>query len=467
MLEWQAESSLFTVRIRAKQWYWVYKFELKTVTDILSSPKNIGGNKWVASSPLDLQIADDYLHILQMRTQRKWIRNYWGDSMLKEIKPDRTHVTIGSHFSKTADTRKNSTYLIELDDFNFLSNDSVEVDDIVLNNVNTVSYLHHFLKSKELSWSSLPFFDKTPFSKLSVYNRDLQLYFEDRRNLLKGGKFLSDIILKKPYNKNCNIIYNHNTDLIETFRWIKKQQGPKMPFRIIKNPLNIVLPQNINDADLFRVRWSVDESAMVHKIAPHTYHWTFKQKRYKRRKSIVIRYRFYRDANGKLTTKVKHAHKPIVNQNNMLVDVVDDNLKLFYRLYKKMKKRVENVSFPYSKRLLRTRRVLVLPAHVNLTIITNSFDVVHSWFIPGLGLKMDCVPGRATHHVLHIDNVGYYYGQCAEVCGRYHHHMPIRLCALPFEHFLVWWHSFALPKMIGTNDQKSFANYYAFRKYVW
>jgi cytochrome c oxidase subunit 2 len=65
--------------------------------------------------------------------------------------------------------------------------------------------------------------------------------------------------------------------------------------------------------------------------------------------------------------------------------------------------------------------------------------VVHSWFIPGLGIKVDCVPGRSTHHTFYVDNVGFYYGQCAEICGRYHHHMPIRLCALPFEQFLVWW----------------------------
>ncbi|MBL7934610.1 MAG: hypothetical protein JNM51_02230 [Bacteroidia bacterium] len=50
---------------------------------------------------------------------------------------------------------------------------------------------------------------------------------------------------------------------------------------------------------------------------------------------------------------------------------------------------------------------------------------------------MDCVPGRSTHHTFYIDNIGFYYGQCAEICGRYHHHMPIRLCALPFEHFVV------------------------------
>lgn len=91
-----------------------------------------------------------------------------------------------------------------------------------------------------------------------------------------------------------------------------------------------------------------------------------------------------------------------------------------------------------SQRLLRTKELLVLPSHVNLTVITLSKDVVHSWFIPGLGLKLDCVPGRATHHSFYIERSGFYYGQCAEICGRYHHHMPISLCALSFEHFMAW-----------------------------
>jgi cytochrome c oxidase subunit 2 len=51
---------------------------------------------------------------------------------------------------------------------------------------------------------------------------------------------------------------------------------------------------------------------------------------------------------------------------------------------------------------------------------------------------MDCVPGRSTHHSLNIENNGFYYGQCAEICGRFHHHMPIKICSLPFEHFLIW-----------------------------
>jgi heme/copper-type cytochrome/quinol oxidase subunit 2 len=117
--------------------------------------------------------------------------------------------------------------------------------------------------------------------------------------------------------------------------------------------------------------------------------------------------------------------------------------------------------------MLRTKRTLVIPAHVNITAITNSYDVIHSWFIPGLGLKMDCVPGRSTHHTFYIDNVGFYYGQCAEVCGRYHHHMPIRICALPFDHFLLWWFHFGAPKFIPNNFSKKTSIDYSLRKYSW
>ena len=477
MIEWQAESSLFTIRIRGKQWYWIYKFELKAVTDILTTPKNIGSNKWVVSNPLDMQIADDYLHVLQLRTQSKWIKNYWEDSFLKETRPDKNRVSSGLHFSKLATNNGNTVV-----DFNFSENINIDnqplenfnvlnetLEDITAkNNLSVNGYFFHFLKNKNSNWLELdaPSY-KFSFSDLEVYGDDLDIFGGERRNFLKANFAVSDDVIYQPFKKNYAVLNTHNAEVNESFRWVKKTQGAKMPMRVIKNPLNVTLNMNNENIDLFRVRWNVEESTITHKVVPHSYFWTFKQKKYKRRKSILIRYRYYRDENGKLTKRVKHAHKPIVNQDNMLIDTVDFDRMVFYRLYKKMKRKTETVALPHSKRMLRTRKILVLPAHVNLAVITNSYDVVHSWFIPGLGLKMDCIPGRATHHVLHIDNVGFYYGQCAEICGRYHHHMPIRLCALPFEHFLVWWHSFGLPKIINTTDQKRLANYYTFRKYVW
>jgi len=86
LIEWQSESSLFTVRVRARQWYWIYKFELKSFTDIMSAPKNIGFNKWTINTFSDLQTSDDYLHIIQLRSQNKWIKKYWSDSLKKTIK---------------------------------------------------------------------------------------------------------------------------------------------------------------------------------------------------------------------------------------------------------------------------------------------------------------------------------------------------------------------------------------------
>jgi hypothetical protein len=47
ILEWQGETGLLTIRIRGKQWYWVYKFELKSFNDIINTTKSIGFHKLI------------------------------------------------------------------------------------------------------------------------------------------------------------------------------------------------------------------------------------------------------------------------------------------------------------------------------------------------------------------------------------------------------------------------------------
>ena len=158
--------------------------------------------------------------------------------------------------------------------------------------------------------------------------------------------------------------------------------------------------------------------------------WGFRQKRYKK----------LRPHSFLQNTKYLNNLQYVFNKRQQLSKY---NL---YTAFKNNKYKNELISVTLARRLLRTKRTLILPVHINLTLITNSYDVVHSWFVPGLGLKIDCVPGRSTHHSLYIDSVGFYYGQCAEICGRYHHHMPIRVCALPFEHFMLWWQTKGLPR---------------------
>lgn len=108
------------------------------------------------------------------------------------------------------------------------------------------------------------------------------------------------------------------------------------------------------------------------------------------------------------------------------------------KVVEKMRSAPMSYLYPDKKRLLWVNKQIILPTKTPITIITNSFDVIHSWFIPGLALKLDCIPGRSTHHTIYIENPGYYYGQCAEICGRRHHHMPIKIYAVPFNEFLFW-----------------------------
>lgn len=148
------------------------------------------------------------------------------------------------------------------------------------------------------------------------------------------------------------------------------------------------------------------------------------------------------------------ALQPGLYTSNLLRSLEQHPVNL-YKGFKVSNSKSESVSAHLARRLQRTQRTLILPAQVNMTLVTNSYDVIHSWFLPSLGVKMDCVPGRSTHHSFYVDSFGFIYGQCAEICGRYHHHMPIRLCMLPFEHFLVWWHHFGLPRVLNLRPSSS------------
>lgn len=68
-------------------------------------------------------------------------------------------------------------------------------------------------------------------------------------------------------------------------------------------------------------------------------------------------------------------------------------------------------------------------AVVDLRVI--SADVIHSWWIPELGGKIQAIPGRVNHTWLQADSNGVYTGQCAELCGPFHASMAARVIAEP------------------------------------
>jgi len=82
-----------------------------------------------------------------------------------------------------------------------------------------------------------------------------------------------------------------------------------------------------------------------------------------------------------------------------------------------------------SYRLLTVDNHLPLPVQVNVRAMVTSSDVLHSWAVPSLGVKLDACPGRLNQTSLFIKREGYYYGQCSEICGVNHGFMPIGITA--------------------------------------
>lgn len=81
---------------------------------------------------------------------------------------------------------------------------------------------------------------------------------------------------------------------------------------------------------------------------------------------------------------------------------------------------------------------LVLPAGKNVRILTTSADVIHSFFIPSLGVQRYAIPGRVIETWVRVNAPGVYYGQCNQICGANHSVMPVAVQALTETEFSAW-----------------------------
>ena len=76
MIEWQNESSLFTLRIQGKQWYWVYKFDANAAASIFAAPKNIGHNKWIIYAGNNSYLSDSYYQAVHLAANLEFQDTY-------------------------------------------------------------------------------------------------------------------------------------------------------------------------------------------------------------------------------------------------------------------------------------------------------------------------------------------------------------------------------------------------------
>lgn len=92
----------------------------------------------------------------------------------------------------------------------------------------------------------------------------------------------------------------------------------------------------------------------------------------------------------------------------------------------------------YPSDSLTTANEVHMPVGKKLLIQLKSADVIHDWWVPSLGNKMDLIPGRDNHVWITIQKPGVYEGTCSEFCGAQHAWMRIKVIAQSPADFNAW-----------------------------
>ena len=93
---------------------------------------------------------------------------------------------------------------------------------------------------------------------------------------------------------------------------------------------------------------------------------------------------------------------------------------------------------PGDYRLLEVDNRVVVPIQLEVRILITAADVIHSWTVPALGVKVDAVPGRLNQIGFTTTQPGIFYGQCSEICGANHSFIPIAVEAINTKSFIKW-----------------------------
>nr|YP_010554713.1 cytochrome c oxidase subunit II [Parapsyche elsis]UYO79346.1 cytochrome c oxidase subunit II [Parapsyche elsis] len=95
-----------------------------------------------------------------------------------------------------------------------------------------------------------------------------------------------------------------------------------------------------------------------------------------------------------------------------------------------------------SFRLLDVDNRIIIPFNIQIRSLITSFDTIHAWTIPALGVKADALPGRLNQSTMLISRPGVFFGQCSEICGANHSFMPISMESINMQQFILWIKSF-------------------------
>nr|WP_267313912.1 cytochrome c oxidase subunit II [Legionella antarctica] len=136
------------------------------------------------------------------------------------------------------------------------------------------------------------------------------------------------------------------------------------------------------------------------------------------------------------------------NQSEVTIKIVGHQWRWQYQYLNEGISFFSNLSTPYAQiqnkqekgpwYLLEVDKPLVLPVNKKIRFLVTSNDVIHSWWVPELGIKRDAIPGFMYEAWANIEKPGIYRGQCAELCGINHGFMPIVVEAVSQDEFEQW-----------------------------
>nr|AFE61446.1 cytochrome oxidase subunit 2 [Actocharina sp. HE-2012] len=92
----------------------------------------------------------------------------------------------------------------------------------------------------------------------------------------------------------------------------------------------------------------------------------------------------------------------------------------------------------FNFRLLDVDNRITIPFNTQIRMLVTAADVLHSWTIPTLSVKIDATPGRLNQINFYTNRTGIFFGQCSEICGANHSFMPIVLESISPKYFIKW-----------------------------
>ena len=443
LAEWQNDTTVFNIRVRARQWYWLYYYDFKHIFELFSLPKQIGWNSWRCDGFGISKYYSSYLTAIESRS-RDFANSfeYWDEKVSEVVKNNylkkQRPKTINSNYvfdnmgNNIDELTSENTYFAKSKKITKNNNlDSTYTPKTLNNESSNVNFIKNNLVFKEIS--------RKLFDYKSNYSGLLDLVFENDKDytVKKSRKLIYDSLSSDTLDSFYFDSQKSNKSLID----IKLNlEDSKFKFITKINPnsnlnlewwdnrgLTLLLQKRLESPDLVPADFIKSTQKIDYRLSNKTGNRCFID---------TNSYSYIR--NGKF---LETTNLDLVEHNKFTRNSVNPS----YRLPSQ-----------FSKRLLRVTKTFVLPTLTSLNVMTNSYDVVHSWFIPALGIKFDCVPGKSTHHLLYIEFVGFFYGQCAEICGRYHHHMPIRIYACTLNYFMAWWSHIGFFKALSLNPYTEF-----------